>query len=77
MKLLWKWGIVSLFLPISVYRKTYYRLGFRFLSRYVEGRLDVYKWTGKNNYVNLNTSRLAAGAYILFIASKSGIVYYS
>ncbi|KIM74762.1 hypothetical protein PILCRDRAFT_14200 [Piloderma croceum F 1598] len=26
---------------------------FRFLWRYVEGKLDVYKWTGKNDYVAL------------------------
>jgi TLD len=28
-------------------------LVFRFLWRYVEGKLDVYNWTGKNDYVAL------------------------
>ena len=28
-------------------------LVFRLLWRYVRGKLDVYKWTGKNDYVTL------------------------
>ena len=53
----------SLFLSIG---RLTLGLVFRFLWRYVEGRLDVYQWTGKNDYVNPSTSPLAAGAYIFY-----------
>jgi hypothetical protein len=71
----------SLFLSIG---RLTLGLVFRFLWRYVEGKLDVYKWTGKNDYVALcEPEYLSFGGgcvhflFYSFIVSNSGIVYYS
>ena len=60
-------------------------LVFRFLWRYVGSKLDVYKWTGKNDYVALCEPLVwlqvrNISLFYLFILSNSGIdtaVYYS